>query len=510
MKTSIVILLATLATFVAVSCKTSSPTSPVVSTTGTPTAIGTPIGAPTFSTIGAAGGSLMSPDGRLELIIPAGALSLSTSISIQPVTNEAPLAAGVGFSLLPNGLKFSIPVTLRFHYDDADGSGSDINAMTVATQEDDRIWYAFNSVTRDALSKTVSISTTHFSAYSLMDFFRISPIESSIAINKTLSLEVVFVSKAKNDKDPNDNMTPLANYQVFTNGAQVSWSVNGTTGGNQNVGVVAPSSGSSTVTYTAPASIATMNANPAAVTATVDVPGEGKYSLISRIKVLDRPSVTGRISLTATISGSKVNAVGGGTETKTENGSCDLVYDLTGDLVDDGLGSRSVNWDNAAFGGNANWVSDDVSIYGYICDNNKNRMVTDTKKTIQNFSSTVSGLQKTGVGLSINANGTYTIAIGPSTSTSATNTSTTEHSGYCINPTPESNSFASPIPFVQYFIPYVGGSGDKTTGKIDPSQPNRINGSYHGSDPYTVFSHDTTVITLPLDYTITWDLTISQ
>jgi hypothetical protein len=36
---------------------------------GTPTDVGTPIGSPSSTTIGAAGGSLLSPDGRSKLLL---------------------------------------------------------------------------------------------------------------------------------------------------------------------------------------------------------------------------------------------------------------------------------------------------------------------------------------------------------------------------------------------------------------------------------------------------------
>ena len=180
-----------------VSCKTSSPTAPIVSDTGTPTAVGTPIGSPSTATIDATGGTVKSPDGRLEVIIPANALSVATSISIQPITNQAPLGAGVGFDLSPSGQKFNIPITLRFHYDDSDRAGTDIKALAVATQKDDHIWYSFNTTNLDEAAGTLSISTKHFSTYSLYESLRLIPYHSEIARNATELLAVVFVPKAK-------------------------------------------------------------------------------------------------------------------------------------------------------------------------------------------------------------------------------------------------------------------------------------------------------------------------
>src|SRR5690242_13074401 len=127
----IFILVLSLTTLFFISCKSTS-TDPGTSSKGTPTAVGTPVGSPSTATIDGSGGSLTSPDGRLEVIIPAGALSAETSISIQPVTNEAPLGAGLSYSLTPHGQQFTKPATIRFHYTEEDVLGSDDLSLAVA------------------------------------------------------------------------------------------------------------------------------------------------------------------------------------------------------------------------------------------------------------------------------------------------------------------------------------------------------------------------------------------
>jgi hypothetical protein len=518
MKTTFTLCFAFCAGIFFVSCKTSSPAGPPVNNSGTPTAVGTPTGPSSATTIDASGGTLKSPDGRLELIIPANALSAATPISIQPGTNQAPAGVGAAYSLTPNGQQFTQPVTLRFHYDSTDRLGTDIQALTVATQKDDRIWYAFNTVTLDSAAGTLSVQTKHFSWYSVLEWFKIIPDKGDVGVKGTQPLRVALLPFAPVDNDPGDDNSPLNPVNTYTNSDQVSWSVNGNSGGNQNDGTVAPASGSSSATYTAPASAKNMSSNPAAVTATVDLPGNNQFFktpkklyLISNIHVSGEPTVSGRISLSATVSGSKANTfLTTITETKTEEGTGTLVYDLPSVAVDESGPDRSANWNDAGFGGTANWVSEHVTISGYICDQVKDRKVTDKVTTTQTFSSASAGLQITGIGLTIGADGSYTIAIGPSTSTAATTVTKSEHSGYCINPDPQTSTNQSPIPFAQYFIPFVAGGGQKTTGKIDPAQPNSIKGTYHGTDDLTMFSYNTTTITLPLDYTITWDLTLTK
>src|ERR1035437_7466150 len=385
MKIRLALSLALLSSLVLNSCKSgSSVTDPVITPVVThrpPTPVGTAIGSPSSATIDASGGSVRSTDGRLDVIIPAGALSTATVLSIQPVTNEAPGGAGVGFSLTPNGQQFSQPVTLRFHYGDSDRAGTDINALAIATQKDDRIWYAFNTTTLDSAAGTLSGSTTHFSGYSLFNKFRIVPDHAQIKVNTSQALEVRFASDAPVDNDPNDDLTPLATFVTYPNASQVKWTVNGNTLGVTEDGLVSPTSGSSTTTYTAPSTTDAMSSNPAAVTAEVDLPGPSKLYLISNIKVTNGPAVSGRITLSVTLTGSQTYTHGE-VETKTEDGSADFVYNLSDTILqDDGNGSRSANWDDAAFGGTARWVEEHVSTYNYICDNVKDRQVTDKETT---------------------------------------------------------------------------------------------------------------------------------
>ena len=70
------------------------------------------------------GGTLVSRDGTVELIIPAGALSKKTNMSIQPITNLMPNGNGLAYSLEPSGIQFQKPVQLVFHYDPEESEDS--------------------------------------------------------------------------------------------------------------------------------------------------------------------------------------------------------------------------------------------------------------------------------------------------------------------------------------------------------------------------------------------------
>lgn len=164
------VMLLPLCLFASIACKKgSSPSLGSGSDNPVPaiTAVGTPVGSPVTKNVDASGGSLASPDGKLVLSIPAGALSASTAISIQPVTNTAPGGIGSAYQLLPEGTKFNKAVTITFHYTDSDANGSLPYFLYIAYQDSANAWEAdLKQRNLDTVAKTVSITSTHFSIWS--------------------------------------------------------------------------------------------------------------------------------------------------------------------------------------------------------------------------------------------------------------------------------------------------------------------------------------------------------
>ena len=74
------------------------------------TAFGIPNGNVSKKEIGQAGGTIISDDGKVELIFPAAALTGNTNISIQPTTNPLPYGAGKAYQFEPSGIQFKKPV----------------------------------------------------------------------------------------------------------------------------------------------------------------------------------------------------------------------------------------------------------------------------------------------------------------------------------------------------------------------------------------------------------------
>ena len=276
-------------TIIFYSCKKKKDESAVVQ--GTPTAVGTQVGTANSLSIGATGGTITSTDGRLELIIPANALSASTTISIQPFTNQTPGGAGVSYSLKPDGQQFNQPVTVRFHYDSIDIIGTDIHAFGIAYQKPDNIWYSFINTVLDEAAATMSISTSHFSVYSLYKNFRTTPLEETIDESSSIAVKVQKVEVGESvptTGGDDDELVSLGTLQDYDQPSQVSWTLNGNLQGNQNDGTISPTTNSISTTYSSPASTSNMSSNPAAVTAEVSgvsLAGASKIYLTSNIKV---------------------------------------------------------------------------------------------------------------------------------------------------------------------------------------------------------------------------------
>ncbi|HEY5919725.1 MAG TPA: hypothetical protein VIU13_20035, partial [Chryseolinea sp.] len=142
------------------------------------TPVGTPAGDPVAKTIGASGGSIASPDGVMELVIPAGALTVNTDITIQPITNESPGGIGLAYDLLPDGTTFNKPATLTFRYTDEDINGSLPEFLSIAHQNSDGAWVSdIQNQMLDTDAQKISLDIAHFTPFRMgTDFARITAI----------------------------------------------------------------------------------------------------------------------------------------------------------------------------------------------------------------------------------------------------------------------------------------------------------------------------------------------
>jgi hypothetical protein len=232
------------------------------------TAIGTALDTPLSKVIDASGGSIASPDGRLIVTVPAGAVGAATTFTLQPITNQAPGGVGNAYRLGPAGETFTTPVSISVNYSSADLAGTVADLLSLAYQDSQGRWGVYKSVTLDAAAQTITVSSEHFSDWALIAGESLAPAAARIGTGQTQSLTLVWCQTV----DFND---PLIQYAALCQaiGDANTWSANSVQGGNSAVGTVV-STGDATATYTAPAQIP--SANPVAVSVDALVTPLGK------------------------------------------------------------------------------------------------------------------------------------------------------------------------------------------------------------------------------------------
>jgi len=207
------------------------------------TAVGVPTGKATTKSIGPAGGSLASSDGRITIDVPPKAVSSPLDFSIQPITNLAQGGMGSAYRLQPDGLKFATPIKVSFNFGAPDLKAFIPEGLAVAYQDPKGVWQAFDSVDLDRERKTLTVSTTHFTDYSIWTV-RLSPENATLHVRETL--EIQLIACLENDSWISRLRTGwgIQNCDSLIKATDTHWSV--------DIGTITPT-GSGSAVYQAPA-----------------------------------------------------------------------------------------------------------------------------------------------------------------------------------------------------------------------------------------------------------------
>ncbi|HXJ18878.1 MAG TPA: hypothetical protein VMT03_01495 [Polyangia bacterium] len=246
------------------------------------TAVGSQSAAPSTTTIGPNGGTVTSPDQRLVVSIPAGALSANTTIGVANITNTAPGGMGSAFRLTPNGQTFAVPVTLV--YTPTGELDTDPTQVGLAFQTTAGSWQLVPGIAADTTAGTFTSTTTHFTDYSYVAFLQLTADSSALFVGQTETLHVVESDPVP---DASGNSYVAANPHPYSGGTP-SWAVNGVLTGDINAagatyGYVGTVNGTDGV-YTAPAHLPS-SGNPVAVSATIAF-GSSSVTLVKNIHLL--------------------------------------------------------------------------------------------------------------------------------------------------------------------------------------------------------------------------------
>jgi hypothetical protein len=219
------------------------------------TAVGTPAGKQVSREIGPNGGSIISADGKVELIFPEGALKEQITISIQPISSLIPSASGNGYRFEPSGLKFSKPLELIFHYTKEEESICPAIFMFMAIQDDKGKWEYMDYDNWDSTKRILKGSIYHFSAMVNGNLVKlnIEDVEMKVGTRKDFALQFVEPPKTvSTGAGSGDDEFPALPSVAPLGPERAEWSVNGKKGGSATYGFINPERNPSKANYTAP------------------------------------------------------------------------------------------------------------------------------------------------------------------------------------------------------------------------------------------------------------------
>jgi hypothetical protein len=176
---------------------------PNVPARGTMRAKGSPTGNQIEKIIGPEGGELSSEEGRLILTVPAGALKISTKISIQALSNTLPGSPGAAYRLLPHDVHFEKPVSVSFHYTDGDLKSTSAQLLFAAYQAQDGIWRFLPGTKLNEANHSLTVSTDHFSDWAIFAEFWLQGANRQLDPGKSANIILMspFFLPSLTDKD---------------------------------------------------------------------------------------------------------------------------------------------------------------------------------------------------------------------------------------------------------------------------------------------------------------------
>jgi hypothetical protein len=248
---------------------------------------GTPTETPKTAVIGVNGGKLVSRDGKLEINIPAGALSANTTIGVASITNTSSAGFGLNYRLTPH-MNFNNPVKLTFSYAGSEDSIGNTAGLGITYRDEQGVWQLKRRSKLDAANKKISVETDHFSDWAASRLIKVSPSYSEIEPGGSVIItpvacvalkEIFDLDKVFNPNGPDASLPIVESYELPADYVVDMYVVESNTEG---VGTLEPVSISS-AEYTASADVDPV-ANPVNIAFILTTRTVNK-TLLSRVKV---------------------------------------------------------------------------------------------------------------------------------------------------------------------------------------------------------------------------------
>ena len=126
-----------------------------------------PDGGVVLGLVGPAGGSVVSPDMTVELVVPPGALDRDVMLWVIPVANAPAGHLGMAVDLGPDGTRFAVPVRLGLRYDERLLDGLSPTEIAIATAQGNR-WDRTPALLLDQQAGQVHALISHLSIWALV------------------------------------------------------------------------------------------------------------------------------------------------------------------------------------------------------------------------------------------------------------------------------------------------------------------------------------------------------
>lgn len=212
--------------------------------TGDPTEIGVPSGAGVTATIGKDGGTIQSEDKAFSLVIPAGALSESTEITIQPITNKSPNGVAKAYRVVTGKEIASSTIKLKL----GEKEFATMAGPKLAYQDlNNKTWIAKSGAQIDETNRTVSITMGKFNVK--RDFSVIASVEMNLVISPTdnhivplqpIKIQVWGVETLMKNNYPEDTWLAVGGLKPLKleEDGIIAWFANDIEGGDEEVGSI--------------------------------------------------------------------------------------------------------------------------------------------------------------------------------------------------------------------------------------------------------------------------------
>lgn len=227
------------------------------------------------TTIGPAGGKLISADGQLTIQVPPGAIEKPTGISIRAQRNSNPGGLGQEYELLPHSIWFRKPVQLEFGYRSWLDSIVFPCGLQIAFTDSTNKWKIKAGRQHNQQQHTLTVTTDHFSKWCVMESVKLSPQKADVQPSGTVAFKVTdFVPADLDPCAPVLKDIPVGSGQLLPAERIKKWTL------VSSFGSLVPSG--STAIYKAPSTPAPKNS----ITVMVELKSQ-PMPLLAKVEVID-------------------------------------------------------------------------------------------------------------------------------------------------------------------------------------------------------------------------------